>query len=213
MSDDPHRSETGPALSAAAAAEWSRHVESVLRGVAHGLNNRAAALAAMVELTSEPAEPPSVLREILATEQQRVRDLVHAVRIIGAASGEAEALLPADVVGDVGLVLQQHPDLRDGAVEIDATHGSPIRVPRWAFARALIALAAGLVGGTRNDPRPIVISTAGDWQNLAGDDRGSPATASALGTELARLMGGEPLEGRYGIRLPTLATLRRREGR
>lgn len=213
MSDTPLRSETPPALSAAAAAEWNRHVESVLRGISHGLNNRAAALAAMVELTTEPAEPPSVLREILLTEQQRVRDLVHAARIIGTSRGEAEALRPGDVVADVGIVLEQHPDLRDGAVAIDVTQGSPIRVPRWAFSRALIALAAGLIGGTRSDPRRIVIATEGDWLNVATDDRGPPETTSPLAIELARHMGGEPLEGRYGIRLPTLATLRRREGR
>jgi hypothetical protein len=211
MSDDPHRSELPPALSAAATAEWSRHVERVLSGVAHGLNNRAAALAALVELTSEPAEQPAVLREILNTEQQRVRDLVHAVRTIGESRGTAEALLPADVVSDVVIVLEQHPDLRDGTVQIDATQGSPIRAPRWTLARALLALAAGLTGGTRAKPRRLVLTTEGDWLIVTADD--GAVRTSTLATELARQMGGEPLDGRYGVRLPTLAALRRREGR
>lgn len=211
MSDELQHSEPPPALSAAADAEWLRHVESVLRGVAHGLNNRAAALAALVELTSEPMEQPTVLREILDTEQQRVRDLVHSVRTIGAPRGEAEALLPADVAGDVDVVLAQHPDLRDGAVRIDATRASPVRAPRWAFGRALLALAAGLTGGTRAAPRRLDITTEGDWLIVAADARG--ATPSLLVQELARHMGGEPLDDRYGIRLPTLAALRRREGR
>ena len=211
MSDDPGRSEPSPALSAAAAAEWIGLVGSVLRGIAHGLNNRGAALAALAELTSDPAEHASVLHEILAAEQLRVRELAHAVRMISEWRGAAEALLPADVIGDVSVVLAHHPDLRDGAVQIEADQGSPIRVPRWAFVRALLAVAAYLTGGTRANPRRIVITTEGDWLVITADH---PAhTASRLAIELAHLMGGDALDGRYGIRLPTLAALRRREGR
>lgn len=211
MSHDPHISDSPPALSAAAVAEWVRLVEGVLRGVAHALNNRGAALAALVELTSEPAERPAVLRDILETERQRVRDLVQAVRLIGAARGDVEALLPEDVASDVRAVLEQHPDLRDGAVQIDVAQNTPIRASRWAFGRAIMALAAGLTGGTRSRPRSLAIATEGDWLVLAGDASGREA--STLARELARHMGGEPLDGRYGIRLPTLAALRRREGR
>ena len=210
MSDDPRSSDSLPVLSAAAVAEWIRLVEGVLRGVAHALNNRAAALAALVELTSEPAEQPAVLHEILNTEQQRVRDIVRAVLTIGAPPGDAEALLPDDIATDVRAVLDQHPDLRDGAVQIAVGNSTPIRASRWAFGRALLALAAGLTGGTRGQPRTLAIVTEGDWLVLAADASGS---ASTLAAELARHMGGEPLDGRYGIRLPTLAALRRREGR
>jgi hypothetical protein len=210
MPDDPHHPDS-PALSAAAVAEWVRLVEGVLRGVAHGLNNRAAALAALVELTSAPAEQPAVLREILDTEQQRVRDLVRAVRTIGAPSSNVEALLPDDVAADVRAVLNQHPDLRDGAVRIEIARSAPIRASRWAFGRALLALAAGLSGGTRGTPRTLAIVADDDWLILAADAAGS--APSTLAAELARHMGGEPLDGRYGIRLPTLAALRRREGR
>jgi hypothetical protein len=210
MSDDPQLSDAAPALSPGAVAEWVRLVEAVLRGVAHALNNRAAALAALVELTSEPPERPAVLREILDTEQQRVRDIVRAVRTIGAPRGDAEALLPDDVAGDVRVVLEQHPELREGAVLIEVAHNTPIRASRWAFGRALLALTTGLTGGSRSRPRRLTIASEGDWLMLAGDASGR---ASALAAELARHMGGEPLEGRYGIRLPTLAALRRREAR
>lgn len=210
MSEDPLGFENTPALSATAAAEWSGCVETVLRGVAHGLNNRAAALAALVELSSEPAEAPSVLREILLTEQQRVRDLVQVVRVIGTAQAAPEALMPADVARDVSLVLEHHPDLRDGAIQIEATRASPIRAPRWAFVRTLIALAAGLSGVTRSAPGRITMLTEGDWVVLSAAGH---APLPALASELARHMGGEPLASGYGIRVPTLAALRRREGR
>ena len=198
-------------LSATAAAEWSSCVESVLRGVAHALNNRAATLAALVELTSEPAEHPSVLREILTTEQERVRDLVHVARILAMPPAEPEALMPADAARDVSQVLEHHPGLRDGAVHFDASGASPVRVPRWAFVRALIALAVGLPGATRAAPRRITIVTEGDWLVVSADRDQAPIPA--LASELARGMEGEPLPGRYGIRLPTLDALRRREGR
>jgi hypothetical protein len=211
MSDDPHRAKPSPALSAAAAAEWGALVESVLRGVAHGLNNRGAALAALIELTSEPAEQPAVLREILETEQRRVRDLVQAVRTIGAPSGDAEALMPEDVVADARAVIDQHPDLRDGALQIDVAQASPVRASRQTFARLLLALAAGLIGGTRTRPRRLSVATAGDWLIVAADASG--VAMSTLAAELARQVGGELLADRYGIRMPTLAALRRREGR
>lgn len=199
-------------MTAAAANEWTRLVDSVLRGVAHTLNNRGAALAALVELTSEPAEQPAVLREILDTEQQRVRELVQALRTVGTTGGEAEALLPDDVIADVVVVLGQHPDLRDGAIQIVIEQRAPVRVARWMFARALLALAAGLAGGTRTQPRRLSVTTDDDWLVIGADDRGD--TTPVLAGELARAMHGEPLpEGRYGIRLPTLAALRRREGR
>ena len=211
MSDDPHRAKPSPALTAVAAAEWAGLVESVLRGIAHGLNNRAAALAALMELTSEPAEQPTVLREILESEQRRVRDLVQAVRTIGAPSGDAEALMPQDVVADARAVLEQHPDLRDGAVQIDVAQVSPVRASRQTFARLLLALAAGLTGGTRTKPRRLAVTTEGDWLIVAADASDGPA--STLAAELARHVGGEPLDDRYGIRMPTLAALRQREGR
>ena len=210
MSDDPPRTESPAELSAAASAEWIRHVENVLRGVAHALNNRAAALAALVELTSEPAEAPAVLREIVSTEQQRVRDLVQVIRALGPPRAGEEAFLPVDVVQEVALLLDHYPAMRDGGMQIDATQAAPVRAPRWAFARALLALSAGLAGA----PARMVITTDGDWLVIcsdAGTEQAPPI--SALARELARHMGGEPLAGAYGIRLPTLAALRQREGR
>ena len=52
---------------------------------------------------------------------------------------------------------------------------------------------------------------AGDWLEVRG--AAAPDQASALVTELADAMGGEVLSEGYGFRVPTLAALRRREGR
>jgi hypothetical protein len=197
-------------LSADAAAEWNRIVESVLRGVAHSLNNRAAALAAVAELIADPADRPEALREILATEQDRVRDLVRALQTIGAGGSEAEALMPADVAADVAVVMQHHPDLREGVVEIDASQGAPVRATRWMFARVVLVLAAGLAGGPRWQPRRLAMRTVDDWLSIAAEH---PAPTPRLASELARHFDGEPLPDRYGIRVPTLAAVRRRGDR
>ena len=125
MSDDPE-SEPSVALSAAASAEWNRLVEGVLRGVAHAMNNRAAALAALLELTTEPIEAATVLREIIGAEQQRVRELVRVLRVIGAPEGSREAFSPADVLDDVRLVFGVHPELRaESAAALTAVASKP----------------------------------------------------------------------------------------
>src|SRR5436853_6314853 len=73
-----------PDLSAAALYEWNYNVESIMRGVAHSLNNRAAALSAMIELSSDPGVEDSVtIPSILTSELERVRHLAAVVRTIG----------------------------------------------------------------------------------------------------------------------------------
>ena len=203
-----------PHLSEAALNEWGSHVEAVLRGIAHALNNRAAALSAVIELSEEPAEEPEVIRSILETELDRVQALAHVVRIIGAPRGGTEAFAPADAAAEALAVLDLHSDARDRGVTVEATQAAPIRVARWLFVRALVALAAGLPPSDHTSgPATITLVEDGEW--LVARITGAGSTRpSALATELARAMDGEPLAdpGGYGFRIPTLAALRRREG-
>ncbi|HYC49561.1 MAG TPA: hypothetical protein VEB19_00505 [Gemmatimonadaceae bacterium] len=200
-----------PALSAEAMAEWTSHVESVLRGIAHALNNRAAALSALIELATEPAEEPPVIRSILGTELERVQGLVRVLRSIGVPRGAIEAFTPGDAAAEASSVLALHSDHRDVPVEVDIAGAQPIRVQRWMFVRAVIALGAGMTRGPSRGPARLTISAEDAWLEVIGTD--TPWRTTPLVAELARAMGGDALPDRYGFRVPTLAALRQREGR
>jgi hypothetical protein len=176
-------------------------VESVLRGIAHALNNRAAALSAVIELSREPVEDPSDTEAILTTEFKRTNDLVAVVRSLGAPRRGIEAFAPRDAAKEALAVLGMHAG-RDRPVDIDAQQAPPIRVSRWMYVRALVALGAAATS--------ITVSEDGEWL-MTRASGGVPA--SLLVAELARLMGGEPLPDHAGFRVPTLAALRQREAR
>jgi hypothetical protein len=213
MQRDTPEHDTSP-LSAEGVAEWSRHVECVLRGLAHALNNRAAALSAVVELSTEPAEEPPVIRAILDTELERVQALVRVVRSIGTPSNAVEAFTPGDAAAEASAVLDLHADQRTGVVSIDTSQGQPIRAPRWMFVRALIALATGMGNGTSGaQTGSLTVAVEGEWLVMSARGNGIPSAVPVLAADLARAMGGEPLRDRYGVRVPTLAALRQREGR
>lgn len=211
MSEDT-RDQAEPALSAAALGEWNDHVAAVLRGIAHALNNRAAALSAVIELSEEPAEEPSVTSSILATELERVRELTAVVRSLGAPRNGVEAFAPSDAASEALAVLRLHAEQRDRMISIDANSAPPIRMPRWMFVRSLIVLGAGASRGSANVK--LVVVEDGEWVVTRVDGPDSPPSGiTPYVLELACAMGGGPLAGRYGFRVPTLAALRQREGR
>jgi hypothetical protein len=202
-----------PELSAEALREWNGLVENVLRGIAHALNNRAAALSAVIELTSDP-DDAGVIGSILSAELGRVGDLVAVVRSIATRKGGADAFAPADAATEALAVLRHHAENRERQVTIDAANAAPVRVVRWMFVRALIALGANASaadGGVK-----VTIVEEGAWLVTRLGTANAPHSAlSPYVNELARAMAGEPLQtpDSYGFRIPTLAALRRSEGR
>jgi hypothetical protein len=198
-------------LSAAAWYEWNCNVEGILRGVAHALNNRAAALSAVMELASDgDASAASILK----SELQKVRDLSAVVRTIGTPRQGTEALAPREAAADALAVLGMHADQRQRVTLIEAANDAAVRAPRWMFVRALIALVSSIPvsGATPHSVRVTVVADD-DWVTVRADAAGHDLAArSALTAELARAMGGEVLTDAYGFRLPSLAAVRRREG-
>jgi hypothetical protein len=202
-----------PELSAMALREWGQHAESITRGLAHALNNRAAALSAIIELSREPDEDPAFLRSLLSTEFQRQRELAELVTLLGPPKGELEALSPRDVVADVVAALGLHAEQRERTIAIDAEGAPPVRAAPWMLRRALIVLCAA---SPTSDPGQrtlrVTMREEGDWMTVrAVAPTGGAGRESSYVAEMARAMGGEPLEA--GFRLPTLAAIRRREGR
>jgi hypothetical protein len=187
-----------------------------MRGMAHALNNRAAALSAVIELSHETTDDPEI-SSILKTELDRMQQLAQIVRILGAPRGSsegAEAFSPHDIAAEATIVLNLHANHSDHPATIGEVTATPTRAPKWMFVRSLIALAAAASDYCKSAAR-VDVTDDGDWivarvdglTNRCGD-------VSPYAEELARAMGGEPLAGQAcGFRIPTLAAIRLREAR
>ena len=215
MRDDPSMtigSDAAVELSASAWQEWNRNVESILRGIAHSLNNRAAAVSAVIELTAE-GDGPEATAGILTDELEKMRHLSAVVRTIGAPRQGTEALAPRDAAADAIAVLGLHADQRERVALIDAANDVAVRVPRWMFVRALVALVSSVpVKGAMS--LQVMVRGDDEWVVVRAEGvAGELAERSVLTAELARAMGGEPLSDAYGFRVPSLAAVRRRERR
>lgn len=205
-----HQEASRPELSAAALGEWCGHVESILRGIAHALNNRAAALSAVLELARDPEEEPSVYAPILSTELQRVGDLVSTVRALSAAKQSVDAFTAHEAAAEATIALANHPMARERRVAFESGSAPPVRAARWMYVRALIALGANALQASAETT--IQITGEGDWVvTRAKSDAG--VRAGAYVREIASAMGGEPLSDGAGFRVPSLAAIRKREGR
>lgn len=198
------------AFSDAAIREWNDHVEAMMRGVAHSLNNRAAALSAVLELSRERDEDPAGTNAILRTELARVRDMASAVRLMGPQRAGAEAFAPEDVVEQASSLMRLDSD-QTLPLTIEARGAPPVRAERWMFIRALVIL------GVRARPTAtganlitMRLGAEDDWLVVELVD--ARAGESRYLTELVAAMDGE-LAADRGFRLPTLAVVRRREGR
>jgi hypothetical protein len=210
VDNTPPSNDPVPNLSAAALAEWDGHMESVLRGVAHALNNRAASMSALMTLCMEPDYTRESTQVMLSAEVERLRDLVSVVRAIGAPKGGIEAFDPADAARSASAVLALHAAFRDRTVTMNAK-AAPVRAQRWQYVRALIVLAGRAAAADRQRAIVLELSEVGDWVHaaVAGEKNG----ASPYLDEIAVALGGETLSDASGFRIPTLAALRRREGR
>lgn len=200
-------------LSVDALREWERHVEDVLRGVAHALNNRAASVSAVLELTMESDRSDSATRNLLAAEVKRLHELVAIVRTVGTPRDAVESFDARDAIAAARGVLSLHAALRERTIAVDAPLPSPVRTRQWMFTRAVVALAAR-ASGAGPGSTTIFLAESGEWVEVrAAATSGAPGGRSRYADEMARVMGGEPLATASGFRLPTLTELRRREGR
>jgi hypothetical protein len=205
-----------PELSAPALRAWQELTDHVLRGIVHSLNNRASAIAAVLDLANDPAEAPSATISILGSELERVQELVTVVRLISATAEGSDAFTPADAARDAQRVLAFHANMRDHAVDFDVRGVAPTRTPRWMFVRALIALGADASrAGGGHSPVRVVIEDDGDWIVARAESSGGLAEPSPFVSEIANAMGGESLPGQRGVgfRVPTLVAIRQRERR
>lgn len=193
-------------------SEWTRFVEFVLRGIAHSLNNRAAAINAVMELAGDPDDDVASTVSILRTELEKVSELSSVARAIGAPRTSEDAFLSSDALRHARSVLSMHSELREREIVIDVSSRQPMRGPEAAYFRATMLLAAGTTNGAASPELRISVrdesSTVTTVVAGTADARVSPAIV-----EMVRALGGEPLSGAYGFSVPTLESIRPRESR
>ena len=197
--DSRDRNEDVP-LSAEALREWEGHVEDILRGVAHALNNRAASVSAMLELSMDAERGDSATRPFLAVELQRLQELVDVVRAVGGPRAAPEAFDARDAAATARAVMVLHAALRDRTMTVDAPEALAVRTPKWMFVRALVALAARAAGGGRG-PATIQLRDEDGWVVARTSGTDADGRRSRYADELARAMGGEPLSAAPGFRI------------
>jgi len=207
-------------FSAAALEEWARIVEQVLRAVAHALNNRAAAIAALIDLSHDAtSEDVAASQSILRSELERVGELTQVVRALTPARGDAGAVgdvaafAPADLVSDINAILRLYDEQRSAGIEVTATGAPPVRLSRTELLRACVCVAVAAAGSQPRELTAIQMTgTAdGDWLDVRAT---APASVrSTYAAEAAARMGGEISEGQLGFRVPSLSALRQRAAR
>lgn len=201
-----------PALGEAALREWQSIAEQVMRGIVHSLNNRSAALSAVLELSRDAGDDATGVVSILSTEIQRVAELSRLGRTLAVPRDVEEAIDVAHAAEEAALVLRFHAGLRERTVTIVASGAPPVRAAKWRLVRALVTLgcSAGEAVPDRGSAS-VVVTGEGDW--LVARAANAPGAPSAYTVAMARAMGGDALERELGFRVPSLAAIRRREGR
>lgn len=195
---------------------WHEEIDALIRGIAHALSNRAAALSLAAESVDD-ADPElrTESRERLTSEVARLGEVTELLKLLPMEGvGRPEAFQVDEVVASAVALHRHHLGLR--AVPLDVVVGEnvpPVRVERRILLRALVLLlsAARRAAQTRDETVRLSIDGAADRVSI-----GTTTPVSSVGRELEQLasrMGGLAVGGPAGLRMeiPSLAALRARE--
>jgi hypothetical protein len=222
---------TGEGSAPAAEGAWLVVSDALLRGVGHAMNNRAAALSAVVQVLASSG-PQGPLEGALRSETERLQRVVELLRLLPRRwESDPEPVLVGDLVPSALELLALHSDLPETRFAWEAD-GSlpPVLVEPSLLIHVLCLLgtaaakeaartgarAVSFRGSSDGDAVRVEIVVGEPDPSLAdpaapegGED---PAAAEALlahaGGELSVERDGEL---RMAFRLPTLAAARRRE--
>jgi hypothetical protein len=194
-------------------AEWMALSEALTRGLLHALNNRITALGAFAELSAIGDEEFTPQR-VLPGEMARLQQVNGLFRLLLTEETGPEPLELRPVLDDVLALHAHHPRLRSLRTELVGADGlMPIRVPRWALLRLLLAFVeTAKLGAEERAGDLTVIQVEGDERSLAL--RASTGTSgSRYALAMAELCGATitTVGDETTIVLPTLLELRRRE--
>ena len=213
------------------AEAWLTVSDALLRGVGHALNNRVAALSAVVQVLAATGEG-GPLHDAMSSETLRLQRAVELIRLLPRRwDSPAEPVLVGDAVRDAMEILPLHPDLPSLRYEW-APEGEllPVLVEPTLLTHALclVGLAAGEVAahagvpvvsfaGYGEESEVSVEVSAGTRAEPGGEplEKSDPAAAAplveALGGEL-RVVERAERWIRVRLTVPTLAAGRRSEG-
>lgn len=195
------------------ADDWPTLSNDLLQGLVHALNNRLAALGALMELARLRDEAVDPLAELPA-EIAQLQGLTGLFALLPERRTDAEALELSVALTEAVRLHEHHLRLRTERCEVRYEGAPPpVRAPRWALIRALVMLvhAAKRTGAMRETSEaPIVVrsdeSTVSVWVRASGDvSRDLRAAGERAGGEITREAD------LLVFRLPTLPELRRRE--
>lgn len=191
---------------------WAEEGDALVRGLAHALSNRVAALSlAADDLADESPDVAAEARARLAGEVERLATIDRLLKLVpGDRAARAQALLPGEVLADALALHAHHLELREvtlrGAADASAP---PVRVPRALLLRALVLLLSA--GRRAAGGGAVSVTMDGDASALRVVV--SPAGDPGEAADLAAAIGGriELAEGRATMSLPSLQAVRERE--
>ena len=222
---------SGELPDAPAEGAWLAVSDALLRGVGHAMNNRAAALSAVVQVLASEAEGP--LEGALRAETERLQRAVELLRLLPRRwDAEPEPVLVDDLMRSAIELLTLHSDLPETRYEWTSDGAlPPILVEPSLLTHVLCLLgtvaaraaartgarAVAFHGSSTGDVVRVEISVGegreGGAERAEAEERVHAGAAEAL---LARAGGSFRMETEGGLRmtfsLPTLAEARRRAG-
>lgn len=213
---------------------WLYVSEGYIGGVHHALNNRVAAVSAVVQVMGSGFSGGDELRQALYHEVVRLQKTVGHMGFLrpSRASAKEPIDLPS-LLKEVLPICEEHSDLRELSYNIERVAAvSPVYAEPSLLTRVILTQVAlaGLAPSDSSSPM-VEIRCEGDdvWVTLGvrslsaptmdGDAARVSQSPAASGLAwVARAMGGHLIgaetvtpEGRSAIRLPTLMEVRRRE--
>lgn len=157
------------------ATRWLTVHDDLLRALAHAVSNRMATVAATASLLEHGITPEPRVASGLAVDAGRLEQLLQALRHLPRrVDGAPEPLLLTDALDGAQTLIEEHPDLRDRTIVVEARGDvQPVRAEPGAVlhACAVAILSAARYTSAGRAVR-VTLETVGEVVQLvaAGDD-------------------------------------------
>jgi hypothetical protein len=205
---------------------WLQTSDGLLRGLIHGLNNRVAALSAIVQVMAGRGASGVGLEETVLEEIQRLSGVIELMRLVPRRRGEpAEPISVADLLPELTEALSLHSELGDVTFETEIARDLlPVYCPPTSLAHSLCILLFAAGSSVRqpatvrvtcgSSPAEVLVQIAAEGspagrQGAHGvDPKGAEALLGGSEGKVSVAATGDQGQ-RIELRLPTLLEARR----